>query len=150
MATVTSAPNQAPAPNFSGVWELNLEKSHLKGQTPQRITVRIEHDANTIHQVVLVVSASGQEQRDSFSFSTTGEAAPVSFRGNAGETSAHWQRSTLIVESTLTVSGRELHFRDHWSLSPDGGVLTMAHPDDELAGQVSVLERARHNHSMLD
>jgi hypothetical protein len=83
-------------------------------------------------------------------FSTTGEPAPVSFRGNAGETSAHWQRSTLIVESTLTASGRELHFRDHWSLSPDGGVLTMAHPDDELAGQVSVLERARHNHSMPD
>jgi hypothetical protein len=91
---------------------------------------------------VRVVSAPGQEQTDSFTFSTTGEATAVSFRGNAGETSARWQGSTLIVESTLTVGGRELHFRDYWSLSRDGAVLTMAHPDDELAGQVSVLERA--------
>jgi hypothetical protein len=129
-------------PNFSGVWELNLEKSHFKGPVPHRITVRIDHSANTIRQVVLVVSASGQEQRESFTFSTTGNAAPVRFRDTAGETTARWQGSTLIVESTLTVSGRELHFRDHWSLSRDGAVLTMAHPDDELAGQVSVLERA--------
>jgi hypothetical protein len=129
-------------PNFSGVWELNLVKSHLKGSIPQRITVRNEHHENAIRQVVRVVSAPGQEQTDSFTFSTTGEATAVSFRGNAGETSARWQGSTLIVESTLTVGGRELHFRDYWSLSRDGAVLTMAHPDDELAGQVSVLERA--------
>lgn len=128
-------------PNFSGVWELDLEKSQLRTAVPQRITVRIEHDANTIRQVVLVVSASGQEQTDSFTFSTTGNASPVNFGGNAGETSARWQGSTLIVESTLAVGDRELHFRDYWSLSEGGAVLTMAHPDDELSGQVSVLRR---------
>src|SRR3954469_15174009 len=35
-----------------------------------------------------------------------------------------------------------LHFRVYWSLSPDRSVLTIAHPDGDLAGQVSVLERA--------
>lgn len=129
-------------PNFSGVWELNLEKSHLKGPTPQRISVRIEHETDTIQQRVLVVSPSGEEQKTSVTFSTTGIAMPVTFGSNRGETSAHWQESTLIVESRLSVGGRELHFRDFWSLSPDGAVLTMAHPDDDLAGQVSVLERA--------
>ena len=128
-------------PNFSGVWELSLDKSQLR-QPVRRIAVRIEHEANTVHQVVMVVSASGQEQTNSFTFSTTGGATPISFGGNAGETSARWDGSTLIVESTLTVGERVLHFRDHWSLSPDGTVLTMAHPDDDLAGQVSVLERA--------
>jgi len=129
-------------PNFSGVWELNLEKSRLKGAVPRRITVQIDHDATTIRQIVLVVSASGQEQTHSFTFSTTGVAAPVTFGNNVGETSARWKESTLIVESRVPVGGRELHFRDHWSLSSDGGVLTMAHPDDDLAGQVSVLERS--------
>jgi hypothetical protein len=89
----------------------------------------------------MVVSTSGQEQTNSFTFFTTGAATPVSFSGNAGETSARWDGTTLIVESRLTISDRVLHFRDHWSLSPDGTVLTMAHPDDDLAGQVSVLER---------
>jgi hypothetical protein len=128
-------------PNFSGVWELNLEKSHLKGPTPRRIAVSIEHGADTIQQRVLVVSQSGEEQKISATFSTTGIAMPVTFGSDRGETSAHWQESTLIVESRLSVGGRALHFRDFWSLSPDCGVLTMAHPDDDLAGQVSVLER---------
>jgi hypothetical protein len=129
-------------PNFSGVWELSLEKSQLKQALPRRITVRIEHAANTIHQVVMVVSASGQEQTNSFRFSTTGSTSPIAFGGNTGETSARWDGSTLIVESTLAVGDRVLHFRDHWSLSSGGTVLTMSHPDDDLAGQVSVLERA--------
>ncbi len=118
-------------PNFSGVWELNLEKSHLKRLIPQRIAVRIEHSANSIRQ-----------QRASLTFSPIGNATSVRSRGNSGETRARWEGSALIVKSALAVSGRELHFRDYWSLLWDGGVLTMAHLDDELAGQISVLERA--------
>ncbi|HJZ75640.1 MAG TPA: hypothetical protein VKE51_28095 [Vicinamibacterales bacterium] len=129
-------------PDFSGVWELNLENSHLKGPVPRRIAVTIQHEGNSVHQLVLVVSASGDEQRNELTFQTTGIATPVVFGNHVGETSAHWQGSTLIVETRLTAGGRELHFRDHWSLSRDGTVLTMAHPDDEFAGQVSVLERA--------
>ena len=129
-------------PNFSGVWELNLEKSQLKGPAPRRIAVTIEHDGTLIRQQVQVTAASGAVQQNEFVFQTTGVASPVAFGGNAGQTSARWHGSTLIVETKLTAAGRELNFRDHWSLSPDAGVLTMAHPDDDLAGQVSVLERA--------
>jgi len=129
-------------PNFSGVWELNLAKSQLKGPSPRRIAVTIEHGGTIIRQLVQVTSASGVEQQNEFVFQTTGVATPIAFGGNAGQASARWRGSTLIVETTLTAAGRELNFRDHWSLSPDGGALTMAHLDDDLAGQVSVLERA--------
>jgi hypothetical protein len=37
---------------------------------------------------------------------------------------------------------RELRFRDHWFLSNDAQTLTMEHRDDDLAGQISVLEKA--------
>jgi len=136
-----SQPNMT-LPNFSGVWELNLERSQLKGAVPRRIVVTIEHDGTIIRQLVQVTSASGEELQNEFVFQTTGAAMPIAFGGNAGHTSARWHGSTLIVETRLTAAGRELNFRDHWSLSADGGVLTMAHPDDDLAGQVSVLERA--------
>ena len=129
-------------PNFSGAWELNLEKSQLKGPAPRRITVTIEHRGTIVRQRVQVTSAAGAEQQNEFVFQTTGVATPIAFGGNAGRASARWHGSTLIVETTLTAAGRELNFRDYWSLSPDGGVLTMAHPDDDLAGQVSVLDRA--------
>jgi len=64
----------------------------------------------------------------------------------SGVWSLNISRSTLRVEipkkieSLLKVADRELHFRDHWSLSGDKKILTMAHPDDDLAGQISILE----------
>lgn len=47
-----------------------------------------------------------------------------------------------MIESLMKVSDREYHFKDHWSFSDDGRTLTMAHRDDDLAGQISVLEKA--------
>jgi hypothetical protein len=38
--------------------------------------------------------------------------------------------------------GREAHFRDFWSLSSDGQTLIMEHRDDDLAGQITFLEKA--------
>jgi len=127
--------------NFSGAWHLNLEKSQLKGPTPQRIDVRIHHEGIAVTQSVTVVSASGEEQQTEFVFRTDGTATPFTHGGNAGEVTARWQGSTLVVETRLTVGNREMLFRDHWTLSADESVLTMTHPDDVLAGQVSVLER---------
>ena len=42
---------------------------------------------------MLVVSASGQEQRASLTFSTIGNATSVRSRGNSGETRARWEGS---------------------------------------------------------
>jgi len=42
----------------------------------------------------------------------------------------------------MQTSSREVYFQDHWSLSHDGRTLTMAHRDDDLAGQISVLEKS--------
>jgi hypothetical protein len=42
----------------------------------------------------------------------------------------------------MKTPARDAYFKDHWSLSDDGRTLTMAHRDDDLAGQTSVLERS--------
>ncbi len=57
-------------------------------------------------------------------------------------TRARWEGMELVIESWMKTSGREVHFKDHWSLSGDGRTLTMAHRDDDLAGQISVLEKS--------
>jgi hypothetical protein len=41
----------------------------------------------------------------------------------------------------MNTGGREFYFKDHWSLSDNGRTLTMAHRDDDLAGQISILEK---------
>src|SRR6516225_915167 len=129
-------------PNFSGVWSLNIAKSTLRTETPKRILVKIEHHEPHIKQSVLVTSADDQERRMTFTFSTTGTETPTSVAGGLGRTKSHWQGSVLVIESSLKIADRERHFRDHWSLSDDQRILTMIHPDDDLAGQISTLESA--------
>lgn len=36
---------------------------------------------------------------------------------------------------------RQIHFCDYWSLSSDGRTLTMEHRGDDLAGQITFLDR---------
>jgi hypothetical protein len=54
-----------------------------------------------------------------------------------------------VIESWISVGGRNCHFRDHWSLSPGGQILTMEHRDDDLAGQMTVLEKIRQDQGNL-
>jgi hypothetical protein len=122
------------------VWSLNICKSTLRGEIPKKILVKIEHSEPNITQNVLVTSADDREQQMTFTFNTTGAETTNRLGGGVGRTKAQWRGSVLVIESLLKVADRELHFRDHWSLSDDRTILTMAHPDDDLAGQISILD----------
>jgi hypothetical protein len=73
---------------------------------------------------------------------TTGDEITNSMRGALVRSRSRWEGAELVIESWMNLGGRESYFRDHWSLSPDGLVLTMEHRNDDLSGQMTVLERA--------
>jgi len=129
-------------PDFSGVWQLNLEKSTFGGPAPKEILVEIQHREPNLTQTMLIVAADGREQRWAFTFDTSGSESTNATAAGEGQTRAHWDGAELVIDSILRTPGRTYHFSDHWSLSPDGQTLTMAHPDDDLAGQVAILEKA--------
>ncbi len=129
-------------PDFSGLWEVNLEKSVLRGRPARRVLVKIEHDDPRLVQTALMSYADGAEERLRFSYTTDGKTSINSIRGIVCETQAHWAGEELVLESLMKTPDREFHFKDHWSLSDRGRTLTMAHPDDDVAGQLSVLEQA--------
>lgn len=136
-----AAPNMTQInPNFSGTWRLNLEKSKVRSQVTGEMLVTIEHTEPRLVQRVLVIQSGGSESKADFEYETGGETANTTAMG-ALRTRAEWDGPELVIESWLKSKDREYHFRDHWSLSGDGDTLTMAHRDDDLAGQVSVLER---------
>jgi hypothetical protein len=97
--------------------------------------MKIEHSEMDVSQRVLSVGKSG-EQSAIFTF-VIGAESINTIQGMPMTVRARWQNDELIVESRVT--GRDLRFEDHWSLS--GDTLTMAHHNDPLAGQVAVLER---------
>jgi hypothetical protein len=127
-------------PDFTGVWELNLERSMLRGSAPKRMLVKIEHREPRLIQQIHFTDASGAEQRMTFRYETDAETTNSVGEATA-RTHARWEGRELVIESRMKTPGREFHFKDHWSLADDGRTLTMAHRDDDLAGQIAVLER---------
>ena len=142
VASVSTGSSTSRKPNFTGVWQLNLEKSKLQGQPVKQLLVKIEHEEPKIVQKILVRYANGNEQSMTFAFETTGQESTNSMGGAVAQTKAHWEGTELVIESAVKAGERELHFRDHWFLSGDAQILTMEHRDDALAGQISVLEKA--------
>ena len=108
--------------DFSGVWKANLEKSNILSARPKAMMVKIAYSdpALLVEMVITQMNLVGTLQVRSRS---------------------RWVGTELLIESWMNFGGREGHFRDYWSLSPDGGTLRMEHRDDDLAGQITVLER---------
>jgi len=129
-------------PDFSGVWQLNLEKSTFRGQAPRELLVKIEQLDPTLRQTMLIVAVDGREQQQIFTYDTTGQESTNNVGHNEVQTRAHWNGSELVIDSVMKTPSRTFHFSDHWSLSSDGQTLQMAHRDDDLAGQVAILDRA--------
>lgn len=129
-------------PDFSGLWRLNLEKSTFRGQAPKELLVKIQHRDPMLVQTMLVVASDGGERLLTFTYDTAGGESTNAVAGGEGQSCAHWSGSELVIESELKTPDRTFHFKDHWSLSADGHTLRMAHLDDDLAGQIAVLEKA--------
>ena len=119
---------------------MNLEKSVLHGRIPEQIFVEIEHREPTIIQRILVRDANGEERLQTFTLKV-GAKTSNSAGGISVQCVARWEGHELVVESRMNTADRELYFKDYWSLSNDNALLTMAHRDDDLAGQITLLER---------
>ena len=129
-------------PNFSGVWQLNREKSRFRGPAPRDIVVRIEHHEPRLVQAILTVAADGREQQQTFTFDIGGSESMFATPLGEGTSRARWNGSELIIDAILNTPSRVFRFRDHWTLSADRHTLQMAHRDDDLAGQMAILEKA--------
>lgn len=128
-------------PDFTGVWEMNFKRSILRGPAPKRILMKIEHREPRLIQHILYAKADGMEQQMTFAYET--DADTTNSVGEAtARTRARWEGMDLVIESMMKTPDREVYLKDHWMLSDDGQLLTMAHRDDDLAGQISVLEKS--------
>lgn len=135
-------------PNFSGVWKLNLKKSVMRGPMPKQMLVNIEHRDLTVIQQIRSTDAKGGEQRQVFTC-RIGTESKNSMGGVEFRSSARWNGAELVIESRMSARGRDFYFKDHWSLSAGRRTLTMEHRDDDLAGQIAVLEKLPDEDSKL-
>jgi hypothetical protein len=128
--------------NFSGTWHANLSKSRFLKALPKAVSINIEHSGPELLEEILVTKDDCSEDRVVFKCRTNGEPDTCSLNGNPIRGSARWESDELIIESWLRLGAREMHFCDCWSLSSDRRTLTMEHRNDDLAGQLTILDLA--------
>jgi hypothetical protein len=127
--------------NLSGVWNGNLEKSKLLGPAPKALLVTINHTDPVLNVEMVFTKLDDTEEQLLFRGMTTGEEVVNSVRGIQVRSRSTWIGAELLIESWMSLGGRESYFRDYWFLSNDGRMLTMEHRNDALAGQATVLEK---------
>ncbi len=127
--------------NFTGVWNANLCKSRFSGAPPKAMSVRIHQSDPELQVEIVVTKLDGNEERVVFKCWTNGEQGKSRLNGSAVRGNARWEGEELVIESWMQFGAREMHFRDCWSLSFDKQTLIMEHRNDDLAGQLSILDR---------
>jgi hypothetical protein len=127
--------------NFAGFWKANLLKSRFLGSPPKALSVKIEQSDLELQEEVVVTKLDGSEDRVVFKCRMNGERDQNLLNGKPVRGAARWEGEELVIESWLQLGAREMHFCDYWSLSPDRQTLTMEHRNDDLAGQLTILDR---------
>ncbi len=127
--------------NFSGVWNANLQKSKLLGTPPKAVSAKIEQSDFKLQVEMVVTKLDGSEDQVVFTCLLNGEQGKNLLNGRPVRGGATWEDEELIIESWMQIGPREMYFRDCWSLSPDRQTLIMEHRNDDLAGQLTILDR---------
>lgn len=131
--------------NFTGVWKADMEKSRLLGPAPKAVLVTISHEDPELIVETVITKIDDIEDRVRFRGLTSGEEVINEIHGVEVRSRSNWVGTELLIESWINVAGRLSHFCDFWSLSNDGRRLTMEHRGDDLAGQITLLEKM-HSH----
>ncbi|HWZ34062.1 MAG TPA: photosynthetic reaction center cytochrome c subunit family protein [Bryobacteraceae bacterium] len=109
-------------PNFSGIWQLNLEKTKLPGPPPKRILLKVDHHDPTLETTILATGSAGPEVRNSSTYKATDEEV---VDANGQRMRSHWEGADLVVETTIKTGDKEIHASLRLSLSGDAKELTL-------------------------
>jgi hypothetical protein len=128
-------------PDFTGKWKADLRNSRLLGPAPKGLLITIFHYEPELRVNMAIALSNQNTQHVDFQARTTGESTVNLVLGATWESRLRWIGSELLIESRVNQSGREMHLCDYWSLSSDHRVLTMEHRNDDLPGQITVLDK---------
>ena len=122
-AAVLLASSVFAAPNLTGDWKLNLQKSQYGPLPPPvEVTRKVILDGGKLWEMTQQKTA----QRDSTSelrYTTDGKLCINKLSSGEAKGTAHWEGDTLIIESSQQNGPQELKSREVWTLSADGKTL---------------------------
>ena len=124
------------APNFSGVWNLNVDASEYGPlPKPQKIVMTIEQAEPSI-QITQEINGAQGPFTARFKYSTDGKEVSNVNGPSDLKSTAKWDNDTLVIESTGKFRGNDLKLVDKWTLSSDGKTLKLARHISVQQGEV--------------
>ena len=116
----------AKSPDFSGVWELNPQKSENIGMMAQaKMTVRAEQTESSL-DLHMQVNFQGQNNESKIHYDLSGKPAANEYpMSGPSETVSKWEGDKLLTTWTSqgAVAGSKVVRRETRSLSSDGNVM---------------------------
>ena len=116
--------SQESTPNLSGIWRWNPEKSHVSGPPASNRRVKIEQQGTDLTVTIRVVGRGGRGIPQVPLTPSVRTTTPNEMMGSPLKSKVQWKDGALAVDSVATMGMGEIHFRDTWTLSPDGQTLT--------------------------
>jgi len=126
---VASAWAQGTKPNFSGTWQLDAAKSEFGPMPPpsSMLTVIDHKDPK-----VVIKTSQKSEQGDVVNertITTDGKPNTNKLKSPMGDqdvtSTTNWSGNQLVTEFKMEINGTGLEFRDTYTLSDDGKILTV-------------------------
>jgi hypothetical protein len=114
-------------PDFSGTWKLNLTKSNLGPlPPPSAMTIAIVQKYPEL-EVNTKISGGPEGDLDyDATYATDGKETVNRLGGHDARSKAHWEGSTLAVETRADFGGGDVDVRSRWALSEGGKVLNQS------------------------
>jgi hypothetical protein len=112
---------QTPA-NLAGVWELNKTASPSPGTSIDSMKIRIDQQGSQFN-IIMRATERGNLQQET-SRLVIGQETRNEMHGAPATSRAHWDGTTLEVETTVVFTGKDLRMTDRYNLSADGNILT--------------------------
>jgi hypothetical protein len=117
--------SQQAAPDFSGIWKWNSQKSRPDGPPPENMRVKIEQHANDLTMTMGVLTREGEELT-TYRYRVGSDDNQNTMHGAPMKSSAKWKDGALVIDSVAKFGDAELRLGDLWTLSSDGRTLSLA------------------------
>ena len=108
-------------PDFSGVWQLNKEKSKVD---IQMAWAKVALTRSTFSVNLRTFNENGAEEGFDWRFTTGVGESSNSMHGAPMKSRVEWQADALVVQSVTMFGSDPLKTLDRWTLSQDGKTLT--------------------------
>lgn len=122
LALVLFASLALAAPDFSGHWKLNPEKSKLEDPYQEERSIAFKDPELT---VTVKATADGEVDESTAKYRTDGKETRNMIDGDPLFTTTHWDGDALVLDSQSIGDTDTTELHDRWTLSEDGKVLTI-------------------------